>query len=546
MPCQDLQAPSITAENMSHSIGSIAPPYEQPKASPLSRVGRGGLLALALSLVLSAASALWVGLQDESYSASARILILAPNERYVPEQGGDTPLAHWQDADKIVADAKQLLFGGGEAANKQAAMTALSFDPALRTLTLRVTDKEQVGAMNAANRLAVSYLNKLKARRADNLQEAAGKLAVDIAAIENQQFALTGRLASNQMPQLGDESAREAWVAKENQRISGIQKSIAATDRILNNMRALHQQALTKQKYDLLPPEARLLERASLPEFSIKANALDRFGLTFAISFLLIIGLLSLRAWRNRHQSIKRPISRPELPVVSPLVAPLVNVSMSIGEKPEYEAYQPVEVDKVRAPEFEPDLDLDLDLDAVALQMLAAQPKRIVLLSEDGCWTDLSDDLMQALMDLDQAVFLVKLADIGSDHAGIADLIDQTASYKDLVQIDEMTGLHHIDAGRRALVPEDFFSHDFHALLLALEQACDMVLIDLGTHYDNDYALKSLGIARDALACIHAPDTDKVVAEQVRCVMQHFGYQDSLILPVDSIQLPELASIAAQ
>nr|WP_321444825.1 hypothetical protein [uncultured Cohaesibacter sp.] len=536
---------------MSQSIGSIANTHQRPEEPPIRRVGRGWLFALGLSLVLSAASALWVGLQDESYSASARILILAPNERYVPEQGGDTPLAHWQDADKIVADATQLLFGDGNAAHKQAARTALSFDPALRTLTLRVTDKERAGAMNAANGLAVSYLNKLKARRADNLLEAAGKLAADIAAIENQQVALTAELATNPMQQLADESAREAWVAKENQRISGIQKSIAATDRILNNMRALHQQALTKQKYDLLPPEARLLERASLPEFSIKANALDRFGLTFGLCFLPIVGLLSLRARRNRRQSIERTITRPELPVALPLVAPMVEVPASVGEKHENEVCCSGEPEKARAPELEHVAELDLD--AVALQMLAAHRKRIVLLSEDGCWTDLSDGLMQALMDLDQSVFLVKLADSGSDHAGIADLIDQTASYSDLVQIDEVTGLHHIDAGRRALVPEDFFSHDFHALLLALEQACDMVLIDLGTHYDNDYALKSLGIARDALACIHAPDTGKAVAEQVRSVMQHFGYQDSLILPVDSIQVPELdrfdlqmASIAAQ
>ncbi len=542
---------------MSDSTGTIVNTYQQPEMSPIWRVGRGWFFALGLSLVLSAASALWVGLQDESYSASARILILAPNERYVPEQGGDLPLARWQDADEIVEDATQLLFGGAEAANKQAAMTALSFDPALRTLTLSVTGKERAGAMNAANRLATSYLNKLKARRADNLREAADKLAADISAIERQQVALSAGLTPNSMPQLSDESAREAWVAKENQRISGVQKSIEATDRILNNMRALHHQALTKQKFDLLPPEARLLERASLPEFSIKANALERFGLTFGLCFLPMVGWLSLRARRNRRSSIERTITRPELPVALPLVAPLVEMPTSIGEKPEKEACRSDEANKARAHELkhapEPEPEPELNLDAVALQMLAAQRKRIVLLSEDECWADLSDGLMQALMDLDQAVFLVKLAEVGSGHAGITDLIDQTVSYSDLVQIDEESGLHHIDAGSRALAPEDFFNHDFHALLLALEQACDMVLIDLGTHYDNDYALKSLGIARDALACIHAPDTDKAVAEQVRSVMQHFGYQDSLILPVDSIQLPELdrfdlqmATIAAQ
>ncbi|WP_114010365.1 hypothetical protein [Cohaesibacter intestini] len=526
-----------------------------PVRQPFSHAGWLLCLALLLPLVVASVSAYWVTMQEESYRATANILILAPNERYIPEQGAAQSVSDWQNADRIVQDARQLLFGEGERTSALMAKVSLSFDAALRTLSIRVTDEDREEAMNNANRLANAYLSRLKARRATQFHDAVDKLATDISAIEFQQVALTARLAPNPVPQLESDAALQTWKEKEAQRIAGVQKSINATDRILNNMRNLHQQAVTKQKYDLLPPEARLLVRASLPEYSIKASALGLFVKTLWISALSMVCLWGIYSLHLRRKSARRSAVRPDLPVslekpdvdtrnpiavdstsISQLPVPLETVpqvTVPLVTTPQ----APVQQAPVAAPSPVHDImsGTDLDMESVALQIRATGHQRVVLLSESGRWGEQANILMQALMDLDQAVLLVRLGDAGADHAhaGITDLIDQTASYADLVQIDDNTGLHHIARGTRAMRLEDFFSHEFHGLLLALEEACDIVLIDLGSHYDNDYALKSLGIARDALACIDAPDAGESVAQQVRAVIGHFGYQDCLILPLD-------------
>ena len=314
----------------------------------------------------------------------------------------------------------------------------------------------------------------------------------------------------------------------EQERIKRVAKSIKSTGRILENMRSLHQQALTKKKHDLLPPEARLLVRATLPEMpSNKSTLWIFFEILIATALTMAIAVFCHRKVRSRKNEALA------------VAVPAMPIDVGLGERTPEIAVQSM------GAECKPSItadSADFDLQAVGNLIVASQSKRIVLLSEEPAWSGQANALASILMEMDQAVLLVDLGSCSTETqkpdflaAGISDLIDQRARYADLVLVDEDSELHHIDCGSRALTADDFFNHELHALILALEEACDIVLIDLGEHFDNDYALKALGIARDALACIHAPETDGSVAGQVKDVMAHFGYGKCLIVPHDCV-----------
>ena len=483
------------------------------------------LVALGFPTLVAAIGALWVAYQAPIYGAEAKVLIMSPAEQYMPDQGLSPIAAHIQDPAAIQSDARSLLFDSAQNQGQTPLATyqpyaSFHYDSALHTLTFALNHPMPETAMAGANQLAQFYIVRLKERRRTAFATAIQKLEDDIQLILQQKE----RLIANGKQQETHNSHEKA----------AAQKSIKATDRILTNMRALHQQALTKQKYDLLPPEARILVRATLPDKPKDPGLIITVCALFLVSFVIVAVWLATGQIRHKKAMAKRRCGLPELPVSAGFSEPKTDHWHPIlKDAPE----EQVSFTKINGAEFEDNLRETFDFAHLVQQIIQTGFSRLVLMSETPDWNDLNDALVGALMEQDLAVLLLEIGhgDVDRGAVGISDLIDGKARYADLVQVNLKSGLHHITSGRRSLRDEDFTSGALHSLLHALDQACDLVVIDMGLYCDNEYALQAMSLAENAVACLHAPQADAEIAQEVRDVLAHFGYLSSIIVPLDCI-----------
>ncbi len=414
----------------------------------------------------------------------------------------------------------------------------------LLSIAFRAPDPAQATAI--ANSLARFYLHKVKLDQTRAFDVAVEKLNADVHALRVRLQKTNDEMVA-QDPAIGlSKDQISEWTKLENQRIAQLKQKATAEYGMLNHMLSRYHEAQTKRSLDLLPPQARLIARATTPVQPVASSALVQAGLSGMLVFsvlILLIGIISLRAKRSQKRgAVGTMMPQPVL--------------WSIAQQPEQEGTHERLSCPVANPTYDPSqqwpdaLSTEVEvwchddclIDHVAGVIYKSSHKRVVFMSDEEGWGGNYTPLVKRLATSGTSLVSICLGAAPSslnanadEHSvlGMSDLVDGKAACADVVWVDEETGVHTVEVGTRRMVSEDFFSHDFHAFLLALESTYDLLLIDIGPHFDDEFALKSLGLARDVQACIYAPDTDRELSHQVHDVMRHFGYISSMILPLD-------------
>ena len=550
---------------------------------PMSML-RATVIAASLSLLVGVGHFVYSQSQPGVYQAEARLLLLGDNDLYMPmiEAGATTrPVGLMSDDArwKLVQSAalsdivtrfklandpdygaslpwSSLLSGlsvrethSAEERSQVALQDAITLDynDARHVLSIKVRDPQPERATALANALANAYRDAEQDDQRNRHGSAVARLEADVNALDeklaNMRSQTGRRVADENLP----DDERQVFEEKEQARIDVLMASIAAQEKMADQMRMRLQEAKTRRTLDLLPPRVRILAQATVPEFPLPQNDMRSAVYLSILSFLLMqLGLFAMRLLRASRRKRDTSAALPALPQ-SMCMAPIVADEGRSESTPDEDGQGDVMMQRRQRP------DADIAPERIADLLRRPHYKRLVLISEDGDWQDTILDVSLRLMRDGKRIAVMELAnrnswadeaegdaigmdaeeDLAARRYGISDLVDGDADCLSIIEMDETGQCAVVGPGSRELQSADFFSADFHALLMALERSFDYVLIDVGPYYDDEYALKSLGLSEESLACIYAGEADTALAEQVKAVMRHFGYQECLVIPTD-------------
>ncbi|WP_162916716.1 hypothetical protein [Cohaesibacter haloalkalitolerans] len=574
------------------SIVSMA----EPDAKSWQLRGRGSRLAAALVLAVCAGSLVY-GLRataPDQYRSEARLLLLAPPQQYVPTatqvtvQGNSaqTPVRQTARADAVLSQLQS-----GDSLRAIVSKLGLSNDKAYaadsiwqtmvamvrhRTLNAsptdlamdrlsdwteieRIDDRQVISistvapeaeqARQIANELAKSYLALLAESRKSDFSQSVKALASEVEALSSQLETAGEETGANVQGQLLQDAAPKADFGHS----AMIRAQEAGKRQMLENLRIKEAELKTLASLDLIPPAARMLGRAIA-----SAAPVDRAPAQWALATaLLVLGLclfaplagafLRRKAGKEGELPASETIRMPSeirmaypLPVVLP-VMPSANVGLPA-----------IRTEEVPYPEeSNPVAGL---FDCVEAALDDVSHARIVLMAQGANWGAHGMPLAEHLMRQHSVAYLC-LDELQADRQaprgkmnvkdwGVTDFLDGRAGFGDLID-EDWTGLVNVvGAGDRSLETEDFQSPKFLLLLIALEAAYDLVLIDLGANFDNEKAIRSLASANDAWAFIHVPKIDPNDVTLLHDALQMLGFSDSLI--ITDMMAEEMAQVANQ
>lgn len=556
------------------SIVTMAKPVA--KSWPLQ--GRGSRLATALVLAVCA-GALVYGLRAtalDQYRSEARLLLLAPPQQYVPTaiQGdsaqtlgrqtarADAVVSQLQSDESLRAIVSKLGLSNDRAyaadslwqtmvamvrhGTLNVSPTDLAMDRLSDWTEIERLDDRQVisistiapeaeQARQIANELAKSYLALLAESRKSDFTQSVKTLEGEVEALSSQMeegMKATGTTVQGLEPQ---EVAPKAG----NGHSAMIRAQEAGKRQMLENLRVKEAELKTLASLDLIPPAARMLGRAiasaapvdRAPAQWALAAALLVFGLSF---FAPLVGaFLRCKARKAGELKAATSIRMPSeirmaypLPVDLP-VMPSANVGLPAIRTEE--APYPEESNSVAGL-----------FDCVEAALDDVSHARIVLMAQGVNWGAHGMPLAEHLVRQHSVAYLCLdelQADVKAPQSktsvkdwGVADFLDGKAGFGDLID-EDWTGLVNVvGAGNRSLETEDFQSAQFQSLLIALEAAYDLVLIDLGANFDNEKAIRCLASADDTLAFIHVPKIDPNDVTLLHDALQMLGFSDSLIV----------------
>ncbi len=531
------------------------------------RLSPRALLRLTLvSLTIGAASFVYKAYQPEEYQSEARILLLAPQEQYFPSVIGSASLDKGTDsqtelADKLIEDLKspqilapivdQLhLTGDNSFASSGAFQTLRTM---LRVGSLSVSSKEAVldrvqqslnierleprrvitismkapradSAAKIVNRLAETYIELLSKKRHQDLDLSIDKLNGQIEAL------------STRLQQSGGE---EGVPHVSNPRLADAQKK--GRTQMVERLRVRQAELKTLSALDLLPPAARILVRATVAYTPVAKAAFMWSVLSFVMVFLfgLIGRVIVSRVKKSVQQASARLAGAPVLPqeVRLPFPGPSALPSM-----PSADIYMvPTRLVASNTNQLPPEKGshrrADVIFDLVAEQLSDVTHARIILMAQDAGWGPKGYALASRLVRERSVAYVNLMPDcpsaIGTGDqkaCGIADLLDGNGSFSDFID-EEWTGkVKYIDAGSRNLKSGDLLSSEFHALLIALEAAYDIVLLDLGAVCEDVRILSGFASVPDALAFVIVPEIAESEVAQLHEAIGLLGFADSLIV----------------
>lgn len=530
--------------------------YGDEQTRPLMSCS-GLFLSALVAVCLGAGSYGFVASLPDQYRAQSKILLLSPQERYLPQESDNASFPEGRPSDRL-ADARSM-FASPELllpliddhrllqnsdfskrhlasylrspflsltptetalANLQSSMM-VQFHPERRLLDVSFHAPSAELAAMIANDLANGYMSQLKSERNTVTVQAISKLQQDIDGLEAQVGRTSEELTKQKILVAQQaEASREGDQEQENL-LPTMEAKYRSQSAMLDHMRSKLQEALTRQSLDLTPPEARILSRATTPMRPVDRKPIV-WGIAmgfagWAMTFLTGISVRLRRARKSSVAAMPLPALPFELECDTSAPSNATDEAETAVETGEDPASHPLDnQDRILANETPsramiPDPTID-------------RHQRIVLMSDQPEWGGYAYSLAKrfAMQDL-SVITLTLAAEWSMDRAGLTDILDRRATCDQTV-LREGANIFSMGLGSRALEHCEFFDPDFHSILIALENSFDVLLIDVGDYFDNEFALKSLGLARDVQALIYAPETSDELAAQVKGTMRLFGY----------------------
>nr|WP_319484694.1 hypothetical protein [uncultured Cohaesibacter sp.] len=554
--------------------------------------GRGPWLAGALVLAVCAGSLVY-GLRamaPDRYQSEARLLLLAPPQQYVPTaiqadsaqtlvrqtERADAVLTRLQSDESLRAIVSKLGLSGDKtyasdtmwqtmvamlrhgtlnvspvdlAVDRLAEWTEIERLDDRQVISIRTVAPVAEQARRIANELAKSYLALLAESRKSDFSQTVKTLENEVEALSLQMEGIVEGTGSN--AQGPSEIKTGPGIVDGHSAMIRAQE--AGKRQMLENLRVKEAELKTLASLDLIPPAARMLGRAIASAAPVDRApalwAMATASLVFCLTLLAPLAGASVRRKGRGEENLQASasISMPsEIRLAYPLPVDLpVMPSADVG------------IATVRTEEI-PDL-VESDpveglFDCVEAALDEVSHARIVLMAQGENWGAHGMPLAAHLVGQRSVAYLclgVLQADMSVPQGklsmkkwGVADFLDGNAGFGDLID-EDWTGLVNVvGAGGRALETEDYRSSQFQSLLIALEAAYDLVLIDLGANFDNEKAIRSLASADDTLAFIHVPKIDPNDVTLLHDALRLLGFSDSLI--VTDMMVEEVSQVASQ
>ncbi|SFN69026.1 Chain length determinant protein [Cohaesibacter marisflavi] len=520
------------------------------------------LASLAIGAVLFAYKAY----QPEEYQSEARILLLAPQEQYFPSVVDSASLYKGTDsqtelADKLIRDLKSpqilstivdqlhltedksfaasgtlqtlgmmLRVGSFSVSAREAVIDRVQQSLSVerlaprRVITISMKAPRADAAAKIANSLAEAYIDLLSKKRHQELNVSIDKLNGQIEALSSR-LKQTGKSEGEQKANAGDLSSMEQKGRKQ----------------MVERLRVRQAELKTLSTLDLLPPAARVLVRATTAYTPVSKAAFlwALFGAATVFLFGLIGSAVFSRFKKNTERGSARLADGADLPQ---------EIRLSFPAPADLPIMPSADIHMVQTRQVANKLDtLSVEqgtgrraaiiFDLVAEQLSDVTHARIVLMAQDQAWGARGSALANRLVK-ERSVAYVDLISAqsqaidgdGPKACGIADLLDGNGSFSDFID-EEWTGKAKcIHAGSRTLNRSDLLSSEFHALLIALEAAYDIVMLDLGTACEDVSILRGFASVPDALAFVIVPEIAESEVAQLHEAVGHLGFADSLIV----------------
>ena len=483
-------------------------------------------------------------LRSEAFSASLVETLQLPTDRA-------TPFSQLLRKVGVAAGLLEPQTGSGTASTDFAESLTIHFDPRLRVMDITYLSPDPLEAAIVANAVVGSYLRYEEDHRNRKYDAAIARLEKDITALQNQRQSLLGEIErSDLLPARLEATAPAAETKKHLARRVALERKAAAQATMIEQMRARLKEAQTRRELDLLPPQTRILSRATLPEDPVKQHAaLKAMAVSFGVALLIML-VAGVKGRRKARLDAISGQAMPDLPFDASLTpVPDRGNERDIGGGAGQRTTSP---DTPMEPVAQQD---HLSHHLISGKILRSDHKRIVLVAEEEDWNGYLAEIAVDCVEAGRSVLLLDLMKRDGSKVrfensqkgppagasepfleGLSDFLDGRVKGEDILTPTDYDALRYIGVGHRDLTSEDFFASELHALLMALEEVYDILLINLGAHYGDEFALKSLALARDALACLHSSDVSGETATQLREVLVHFGYQACMIFPFDGQQ----------
>ena len=391
-------------------------------------------------------------------------------------------------------------------------------------ITISMKAPRADAAAKIANSLAEAYIELLSKKRHQDLNVSIDKLNGQIEAL------------STRLDQTGPSEDVEGI---ETTGMSDAQQK--GRKQMVERLRVRQAELKTLSTLDLLPPAARVLVRATTAYTPVSKAAFlwALLGAAMVFLFGLIGSAVFSRFKKDTESGSTRLADETDLPqeVRLPFPAPDALPIMPSADIHMVSARPVATKPDVLPVEQGTSSRAAILYELVAEQLSNVTHARIVLMAQDKAWGARGSALANRLVRERSVAYVDLMSDESRSNdkkepraCGIADLLDGNGSFSDFID-EAWTGTAKcIHAGSRNLNRSDLLSSEFHALLIALEAAYDIVMLDLGTVCEDVSILRGFASVPDALAFVIVPEIAESEVAQLHEAVGHLGFADSLIV----------------
>ena len=348
-----------------------------------------------------------------------------------------------------------------------------------------------------------------------------------------------------------------AGVNEQSIQLRALEREATAQRQLLESFLARYREALSLQNPEFVPPDARIIARATVPSEPLPKNTVSKAIVAAIGTFLIGVVLTMFKAFFSgtafrpveyvqqmpveavsaKHDP--RAAAIPVMPSADSLEGRRVAASSNWSEEADVmrmasgvnSVQEPVPADE--APQ-----DVVSLAAKAALESLKAGKARVVMLSPGESENERTNakPIARAIAQTGKSVVLVSLADANlagrADIAweGVSDLVDAEASFSQVIYRDRLSRAHLVPCGSRKLVQDDLQSEMFLTLLAALSEAYDIVLVDTGHFYKEDEVVEGLAQGTEALALVLTAQQSDDGAAEIGKFLKSVGYADVAIV----------------
>jgi hypothetical protein len=393
--------------------------------------------------------------------------------------------------------------------------------------TFRTLRAREAALLNRQSELAVTLLpahpqmRSLSAQLDDIVRQQQAEARRALAVIEND-----ARVAARRVETLTADLDRVKATSAENNEseveLRALEREATSQRSLLEGLLVRHSEAVARQNADVLPADARVISRASVPAEPTFPRIVPMTVVATLAAFLLVVAWVVSAEFVSGRALVRitgvPPAPRalrdapPDVAAADSLPPPSLEERVaSLGA-----AMAPVVAERAAAVAARsvPSGDVVEDVVRLHAALVADGTSRLALVSIDGAGRlePVIEDLSMAAADHATRVVVVDTvpANVGRRVPGLSDLVAGEAAFGEVIGRNRITRAHEIGVGTAPVDLDEKGSEIFDTILTALESAYDLVVLSLG-EVEAVGTRRRLVMAARHVVLVGEPDDPRVV-----------------------------------